>query len=105
MLRLAFLEADVNYRVVKEFEARVKARSLNQEVMMSLTPAQHFIKIVRDELTEILGQEAKLLTFAGRRRRFSCWSGCREAARPPLLASWPGMSRDSDGTRSWFHLT
>lgn len=64
MLRLAFLEADVNYKVVKEFEARVKAKALNQEVMMSLTPAQHFIKIVRDELTEILGQEAKPLTFA-----------------------------------------
>jgi signal recognition particle subunit SRP54 len=64
MIRLAFLEADVNYKVVKEFEARVKAKALNQEVMMSLTPAQHFIKIVRDELTEILGQEARSLTFA-----------------------------------------
>jgi signal recognition particle subunit SRP54 len=64
MIRLAFLEADVNYKVVKEFEVRVKARALNQEVMMSLTPAQHFIKIVRDELTEILGQEARSLTFA-----------------------------------------
>ncbi len=66
MIRLAFLEADVNYRVVKEFEARVKAKALNQEVMMSLTPAQHFIKIVRDELTDILGQEARPLTFASR---------------------------------------
>ena len=64
MIRLAFLEADVNYKVVKEFEVRVKTRALNQEVMMSLTPAQHFIKIVRDELTEILGQEARSLTFA-----------------------------------------
>lgn len=64
MLRLAFLEADVNYKVVREFEERVKARALNQEVMMSLTPGQQFIKIVRDELTEILGQEARSLTFA-----------------------------------------
>ncbi|MDD8020706.1 MAG: signal recognition particle protein [Acidobacteriota bacterium] len=64
MLRLAFLEADVNYKVVKEFEERVKARALHQEVMMSLTPAQHFIKIVRDELTAILGQEARGLTFS-----------------------------------------
>jgi len=64
MLRLAFLEADVNYKVVREFEDRVKARALNQEVMMSLTPGQQFIKIVRDELTEILGQEARSLTFA-----------------------------------------
>jgi signal recognition particle subunit SRP54 len=64
MLRLAFLEADVNYRVVKEFEEKVRAKALNQEVMMSLTPAQHFIKIVRDELTEILGQEARPLVYA-----------------------------------------
>ncbi len=64
MLRLAFLEADVNYKVVKEFEEKIKARALNQEVMMSLTPGQQFIKIVRDELTEILGQEARSLTWA-----------------------------------------
>ncbi len=64
MLRLAFLEADVNYKVVKEFEERVKAKSLNQEVLQSLTPAQQVIKIVRDELVEILGGEAKSLTFA-----------------------------------------
>lgn len=64
MLRLAFLEADVNYKVVKEFEEKVKSRALNQEVMMSLSPGQQFIKIVRDELTEILGQEARGLTWA-----------------------------------------
>lgn len=64
MLRLAFLEADVNYKVVKEFEEKVKSRALNQEVMMSLSPGQQFIKIVRDELTEILGQEARGLIWA-----------------------------------------
>ncbi len=64
MIRLAFLEADVNYKVVKEFEGRVKTKALNQTVMMSLTPGQQFIKIVRDELTDILGQEAKPLNFA-----------------------------------------
>ncbi len=64
MLRLAFLEADVNYRVVKEFEERVKAKSLDQEVLQSLTPAQQVIKIVRDELIDILGGEDKPLTFA-----------------------------------------
>ncbi len=64
MLRLALLEADVNYKVVKDFEQRVKAKSLNQEVLQSLTPAQQVIKIVRDELVDILGAEAKPLTFA-----------------------------------------
>jgi len=65
MIRLALLEADVNYKVVKEFEARVKVKALDQAVLDSLTPAQHVIKIVRDELTEILGTTDKPLTFAG----------------------------------------
>jgi signal recognition particle subunit SRP54 len=64
MLRMAFLEADVNYRVVKDFEARIKAKALNEEVMLSLTPGQQVIKIVRDELREILGHEESPLTFA-----------------------------------------
>jgi len=64
MMRLAFLEADVNYKVVKEFEARVKAKALGEEVLRSLTPAQQVLKIVRDELTEILGGAAKPLSFA-----------------------------------------
>ncbi len=65
MIRMAFLEADVNYKVVKEFEARIKAKALDQAVLDSLTPGQQVIKIVRDELTEILGVSDKPLTFAG----------------------------------------
>lgn len=64
-IRLAFLEADVNYKVVKEFEARVKVKALDQSVLDSLTPAQQVVKIVRDELTEVLGTTDKPLTFAG----------------------------------------
>ena len=64
MIRMTFLEADVNYRVVKDFEERVKNKALDQKVLMSLTPAQQVIKIVRDELTSLLGQEAENLKFA-----------------------------------------
>jgi signal recognition particle subunit SRP54 len=64
MLRLALLEADVNYRVVKDFEARIKEKALDEKVMQSLTPAQQVIKIVRDDLTEILGKESKKLQFS-----------------------------------------
>jgi signal recognition particle subunit SRP54 len=64
MIRMAFLEADVNYRVVREFEARIKSKALGEEVLSSLTPAQQVIKIVRDELTSILGEADKPLTFA-----------------------------------------
>jgi len=64
MIRMAFLEADVNYRVVRDFEARIKTKAMGEEVLSSLTPAQQVIKIVRDELTTILGETDKPLTFA-----------------------------------------
>jgi len=66
MIRMALLEADVNYRVVKDLEARIKGKALDQKVLDSLTPAQQVIKIVRDELTAILGGEAQKLTFSSR---------------------------------------
>ncbi len=64
MIRLGFLEADVNYRVVKDFVARIREKALDEKVLLSLTPAQQVIKIVRDELTSILGQEERKLKFA-----------------------------------------
>ncbi len=64
MIRLAFLEADVNYKVVRDFEARIREKALGEEVLSSLSPAQQVIKIVRDELAAILGGADKPLTFA-----------------------------------------
>ncbi|MEW5901313.1 MAG: signal recognition particle protein [Acidobacteriota bacterium] len=65
MIRLALLEADVNYKVVKEIIEKIQAKALDQAVLDSLIPAQQVVKIVRDELTAILGQEAKPLRFSG----------------------------------------
>ncbi|MCL6431620.1 MAG: signal recognition particle protein [Anaerolineae bacterium] len=59
-VRLALLEADVNYRVVKDFIARVRERAIGAEVAKSLTPAQQMVKIVHEELIALLGQPAKL---------------------------------------------
>jgi len=56
-VRLALLEADVHVKVVKNFIESIKAKSLGQEVLQSLTPEQQFIKIVRDELIGLLGGE------------------------------------------------
>jgi signal recognition particle subunit SRP54 len=64
MIRLALLEADVNYRVVKDFESKIKEKALDEKVLESLTPSQQVIKIVRDELKTMLGQETKKLTFS-----------------------------------------
>ncbi|MHB9034601.1 MAG: signal recognition particle protein [Anaerolineae bacterium] len=64
-VRMALLEADVNYKVVKDFTARVRERSIGSDVMQSLTPAQMVIKIVNEELVATLG-EAVRLDLSGR---------------------------------------
>jgi signal recognition particle subunit SRP54 len=64
-IRLALLEADVNFKVVKQFVAHVKERALGAEVMESLTPAQQVVKIVNDELTTLMGSGDSRLAFTG----------------------------------------
>src|SRR5215203_760736 len=65
-IRLALLEADVNFQVVKEFVARVRERAAGAEVTKSLTPGQEVVRIVHEELTAIMGQGGSKLAFAGR---------------------------------------
>ena len=65
-IRLALLEADVNFKVVKSFVARTKERCLTAEVLDSLTPAQNVVKIVLDELTELLGRTDSRLVLSSR---------------------------------------
>jgi signal recognition particle protein len=64
-IRLALLEADVNYQVVKEFVANVKEKALGEEVQKSIKPGDLFVKIVQDELTELLGGESAPLNMNG----------------------------------------
>ncbi|MGM9881549.1 MAG: signal recognition particle protein [Bacilli bacterium] len=64
-IRLSLLEADVNYKVVKEFTNNVKEKALGEEVNKSLTPGEVFVKIVKDELTNLLGGENSPLNVKG----------------------------------------
>ena len=64
-IRLALLEADVNYQVVKEFTSTVKEKALGEEVASSIHPGDLFVKIVKDELTELLGGESESLNLNG----------------------------------------
>jgi len=64
-IRLALLEADVNYKVVKEFTNTVKEKALGEEVASSINPGDLFVKIVKDELTELLGGESEPLNMNG----------------------------------------
>ena len=63
-VRLALLEADVNYKVVKDFTAGIKARAIGQEVMRSLTPGQQVVKVVNEELVKLMGTEVTRLSMS-----------------------------------------
>ena len=63
-VKLALLEADVNFKVVKDFVASVKEKALGEDVMASLTPGQQVIKIVNEELTELMGGTGSKLTYS-----------------------------------------
>ena len=65
-IRLALLEADVNFQVVKDFVGRVRERAVGEEVLKSLTPGQQVVKIVHEELTALMGSGDSRLAFAGR---------------------------------------
>jgi signal recognition particle subunit SRP54 len=76
-VRLALLEADVNFQVVKDFLDQVRSQAVGQEVLASLTPEQHFIKIVNSELTKLMGGQATALNLA---------------APPPLVIMLVGLN-------------
>ncbi len=65
-VRLALLEADVNFKVVKDFVKKVSERAVGQEVLKSLTPGQQVIKVVKEELTELMGGENSKIAVASR---------------------------------------
>ena len=77
-VKLALLEADVNFKVVKDFIKTVKERALGAEVMESLTPGQQVIKVVNEELTKLMGEsEAKLNISSLKETRKKTSISCR----------------------------
>src|ERR1051325_3654051 len=64
-VRLALLQADVNFKVARDFIDRVKTKAIGQEVVQSVQPGQQIIKIIHDELVELLGSQNAALNFAG----------------------------------------
>ncbi|WP_031515343.1 signal recognition particle protein [Desulfofalx alkaliphila] len=102
-VRVALLEADVNFKVVKEFVASVKEKAVGQDVMSSLTPGQQVVKIVRDELVELLGGTQSKINLApkpptvlmlvglqGSGKTTTCGklaNNLRKAGRRPLLVA------------------
>jgi len=85
-IRLALLEADVNFKVVKDFVARVKARSLGLETTKGLSPGQQVVKIVHEELTELMGSGGSKIAFAGRPPTVILLAGLQGAGKTTAAA-------------------
>src|SRR5882757_1102183 len=90
-IRMALLEADVNFKVVKEFIDRVQAKAVGQEVMTALSPAQQIVKIVHDELVEMLGKDTAKLKFASQPPSVILMAGLQGSGKTTTsgkLAAW-----------------
>ena len=85
-IRMALLEADVNFRVVKAFVDRVRAKAVGEEVLTSLTPAQHVVRIVRDEMLALFGDAPSGLTQTSRTPRVVVMLGLQGSGKTTTSA-------------------
>lgn len=92
-IKLALLEADVNFKVVKQFTKNIGERAIGQEVLSSLTPGQQFIKIVKDELTTLLGGEIERMDFVDGRRNVYMMVGLQGAGKTTTAAKLANLLR------------
>lgn len=83
-IRVALLEADVNYNVVKDFVAKVSEKALGEDILKSLTPAQQIIKIVNDELTELMGSTHQKLAVSDRQPTVYMMCGLQGAGKTTM---------------------
>ena len=92
-VRLALLEADVNFKVVKEFVKKVSERSVGQEVMKSLTPGQQVIKVVKEELTELMGGDQSKIAVANKPPRVIMLVGLQGAGKTTTTGKLANLLR------------
>ena len=92
-VRLALLEADVGYKVVKEFIATVTERAVGTDVLDSLTPAQQVIKIVNEELTNLMGGSNAKLSMANNGPTVVMMVGLQGAGKTTTTAKLAGLMR------------
>lgn len=98
-VRLALLEADVNYKVAKDFTNKVTERAIGQDVMESLTPAQMVIKIVDEELTSLMGGENARLEFASKPPTVIMMAGLQGSGKTTHSAKLAKMLREQQNRR------
>ena len=94
-VRLALLEADVNFKVVKDFVKRVSERAVGQDVMKSLTPGQQVIKVVQEELTELMGGEQSKIAVANKPPTVIMMVGLQGAGKTTTTGKLANLLRKS----------
>ena len=92
-IRVALLEADVNFKVVRSFTAAVKERALGGEVMDSLNPGQQVVKVVNEELTALMGQGSSRLAFSGRPPTVILLAGLQGSGKTTTVECVQGLRR------------
>ena len=99
-VRRALLDADVNYAIAKDFTAKVKAKALGANVLTTLQPGQLMVKIVRDELTELMGGDATGVNLSGN-PSVILMSGLQGSGKTTFSSSKPKRTHN----RSWLPAT
>jgi signal recognition particle subunit SRP54 len=97
-IRLALLEADVNFRVVKEFTSKVKERALGSDVLNTLNPGQQVVKIVNEELTALMGGSSAGLTFAPRPPTVVLMAGLQGSGKTTATAKLARYLKEENGS-------
>lgn len=92
-VKLALLEADVNYKIVKDFTAKISEKALGQDVLKSLTPGQQVIKVVHDELVELLGKDESTLNMSPNPPTIIMMAGLQGSGKTTMAGKLANMLR------------
>ena len=98
-IRLALLEADVNFKVVKSFTSAVKERALGADVIGKLNPGQQVVKIVSDELTALMGGESQEMVFSSRPPTVILMAGLQGSGKTTATAKLARYLREQQAPR------
>ena len=97
-IRLALLEADVNFKVVKQFTSTVKERALGIEVLKQLNPGQQVVKIVNEELTALMGGQSAGITFSPRPPTVILMAGLQGSGKTTATAKLAKLLKEQNGS-------
>ena len=104
-IRLALLEADVNFKVVRTFVERVRERAVGEELHAALNPGQHIVKIVHEELVRILGEQSAPLDLGSRSPAVLMLAGLQGSGKTTAAGKLAQLLKKRGASRCWWPAT